>query len=64
MKCGKCGEEVTVQLGKSANFCSNCGNKIEAEKASSWKYFDNTKDLLAHIATEYGLDALLSMCQV
>ena len=60
MKCGKCGEEVTVQLGKSANFCFNCGNKIEAEKTNNWKYFDNTKDLLAHIATEYGLDALFS----
>ena len=60
MKCDKCGEEVVVQPGKSANFCSNCGNKIEAEKASGWKYFDNTKDLLAHIATEYGLDALFS----
>ena len=60
MKCGKCGEEVSIQPGRSANFCSNCGNKIEAEKSGDWKYFDNTKDLLAHIAAEYGLDALFS----
>jgi len=60
MKCGKCGEEVAIQPGKSANFCYNCGNKIEAEKSGDWKYFDNTKDLLAFIAAEYGLDALFS----
>jgi len=58
MKCGKCGEEVSIQPGKSANFCSNCGNKIEAEKANGWKYFDNTKELLAYVAAEYGNDAL------
>jgi len=58
MKCGKCGEEVVTQPGKSSNFCSNCGNKIEAEKSGDWKYFDNTKELLAYVAAEYGNDAL------
>ncbi len=58
MKCGKCGEEVIVQPGKSINFCSNCGNKIEGEKTSGWKYFDNTKELLQYVAAEYGSDAL------
>ena len=60
MKCGKCGETVTVQPGKSTNFCSNCGSKIEAITTSSWRFFDNTKDLLAHIANEYGYDVLFS----
>jgi len=60
MKCGKCGEEVEIKPGKSANFCSNCGNKIEAEKSGDWKYFDNTKDLLAYVAAKYGNDALFS----
>ena len=58
MKCGSCGEEVAVQLGKSANFCSNCGNKIETEKAGGWKYFDSTKELLEYVAAKYGNDAL------
>jgi len=58
MKCGKCGEEVLIQPGKSANFCYNCGNKIEAEKSGDWKYFDNTKELLVFVAAEYGNDAL------
>ena len=58
MKCGKCGEEVSIQPGKSSNFCSNCGNKIEAEKSGDWKYFDNTKELLAYVAAKYGNDAL------
>jgi hypothetical protein len=58
MICVKCGEEVVTKPGKSANFCPNCGNSIEAEKSGGWQYFDNTKELLAHIATEYGLDAL------
>jgi hypothetical protein len=29
-----------------------------AEKSNDWQFFDNTKDLLAFIATEYGNDAL------
>ena len=45
MKCNKCGENVTVQPGKSANFCSNCGNKIEVEKTKDWRWFDNTKEI-------------------
>jgi len=58
MKCGNCGEEVEIKPGKSSNFCSNCGNKIEVEKSGDWKYFDNTKELLAYVAAEYGNDAL------
>ena len=58
MKCDKCSEVILVQPGKSANFCSNCGNKMEAEKSSGWQFFDNTKDLLAFITLEYGIDAL------
>ena len=58
MKCNKCGENVIVQPGKSANFCSNCGNKIEVKKTKGWKWFDNTKELLEYIVLEYGNDAL------
>ena len=58
MKCNKCGEVVEVQPGKSVNFCFNCGNKMQAEKTEGWQFFDNTKELLAFVASEYGNDAL------
>ena len=59
-KCNKCGEAISVQPGKSANFCPNCGNKMEAEMSGAWQFFDNTKDLFAFIASEYGVDALFA----
>ena len=60
MKCSKCGEIVKVEPGKSANFCFNCGNKMEAEKSGEWPLFDNTRDLFAFVAAEYGKEALFA----
>ena len=60
MKCNKCNAEWQVDASRSASItvCPFCQEKIETEKASGWKYFDNTKELLEYIAAEYGNDAL------
>jgi hypothetical protein len=39
--------------------CPFCKKSL-VDKSSGWQRFDNTKDLLAYIATEYGQDAVLS----
>ncbi|MCL2051841.1 MAG: DUF6273 domain-containing protein [Lachnospiraceae bacterium] len=58
MKCNKCNAEWKVDASRSASLtlCPFCQEKIE--KASDWQYFDNTKELLAYVAAEYGNDAL------
>ena len=60
MKCKKCGSEWKTDANRSASItvCPFCQEKIVAEKSSDWQFFDNTKELLAYIATEYGIAAL------
>ena len=60
MKCNKCGSEWKTDASRSASItvCPFCQEKIVTEKSSDWQFFDNTKELLAFIATEYGNDAL------
>jgi hypothetical protein len=60
MKCGKCGAEWKVDANRSSSLklCPFCQESLETEKTSGWKFFDNTKELLAFIAAEYGNDAL------
>ena len=58
MKCNNCNGEWTPPPGKSITVCPFCQEKIIAEKSSDWQFFDNTKELLAYIAIEYGNDAL------
>ena len=60
MKCNKCGAEWKVDASRSASItvCPFCQEQIVIEKSSGWQYFDNTKDLLAYVAVEYGSDAL------
>ena len=60
MKCNKCGSEWKTDPTRSASLtvCPFCQAEIIAEKSSGWKYFDNTKELLEYVASEYGNDAL------
>jgi hypothetical protein len=60
MKCNKCGAEWKVDASKSASIsvCPFCQEKLANEKSSGWQFFDNTKELLAFIAAEYGNDAI------
>ena len=60
MKCNKCGSEWKINASRSASItvCPFCQEKIVSGKSSHWQFFDNTKELLAYIATEYGTDAL------
>ncbi|MDR2547002.1 MAG: hypothetical protein LBC96_05750, partial [Lachnospiraceae bacterium] len=60
MKCGNCGSEWNVDASKSSSFtvCPVCQEKLTNEKKSGWQFFDNTEELLAFIAAEYGNDAL------
>ena len=57
MKCGNCGEKLNITLGKSVNFCSNCGNKITAQ--SSTTVIDNVESAFQYIAESFGVEALL-----
>ena len=60
VKCRSCGSEWKTDATRSTSLadCPFCQAKLIAEKSSGWQYFDNTKELLAYIATEYGNDAL------
>ena len=60
MKCNSCGSEWKTDASRSASItvCPFCQEKIVVEKSNDWQFFDNTKELLAYIATEYGNDAL------
>ena len=60
MKCNKCGAEWKVDASRSVSItvCPFCQEKIVAKKSGDWRYFDNTKELLAYVAAEYGNDAL------
>ena len=60
MKCNKCGSKWETDASRSASItvCPFCQEKIVAEKSSDWPFFDNTKELLAYVATEYGNDTL------
>ena len=60
MKCNKCGSKWETNASRSTSIivCPFCQEKIVAEKLSDWQFFDNTKELLTYIATEYGNDAL------
>ena len=60
MKCNKCGSKWETDASRSASItvCPFCQEKIVTGKSSDWQSFDNTKELLAYIATEYGNDAL------
>ena len=59
MKCNLCGSEWKTDKSISASMtaCPFCQGKL-AIKKDTWQLFDNTRDLLAFIAAEYGNDAL------
>ena len=62
LKCGNCGSEWKTEATRSSlqTVCPFCQEKLINEKSGSWHFFDNTKELLVFIATEYGYDALFN----
>ena len=60
MKCNKCGSEWKTDASRSSSLtvCPFCQERLAAEKTEAWLFFDNTKELLAFVAAEYGIDAL------
>jgi len=58
MKCNKCNSEWKTDASRSSSItvCPFCGESIGNK--TEWKTFDNTKELLAFVAAEYGIDAL------
>jgi co-chaperonin GroES (HSP10) len=59
-KCKHCGFEWKDGSAASQfTSCPACKESV-AEKSSGWQYFDNTKELLAFIAVEYGVESLFS----
>jgi hypothetical protein len=59
MKCKSCGNKWTTDSSESASLttCPFCQKRVADEK---WILFDNTKELLSHIAKKHGYNALSS----
>ena len=58
MKCDKCNSEWKVDASRLASIivCPFCQEKLKKE--GEWQSFDNTKDLLVFVASEYGSNAI------
>jgi hypothetical protein len=61
MQCKKCNSTWETNLSISASLarCPFCGESLADEDANGVKTFDNSKDVLNHIADTYGIDCLL-----